>query len=72
MSDFQSIAMRRRLAKVERSLADDHDAAATSAVNNPDKAIFHHRAAESCRARADAYEHRADREEAQYAQDSCR
>ena len=64
MSDFQNIALRRRLAKVERSLADDHDAVANRVPDAPQR-TFHARAAESCRARADAYDQRADREEAQ-------
>ena len=71
MSDFESIAKNRRLARADRNLADDHDTAANLAVN-PGKQTFHRRAAESCRARADAYERDADREEAQYEQDAHR
>ena len=71
MADFQSTAMRRRLAKVERNLADDHDGAANRATETVQR-TFHARAAQSCRARADAYDARADREEAQAAQDACR
>ena len=65
MADFQSIAARRRLAKAERNLADDHERTAMSEDNQVQRQ-FHARAAQSCRARADAYEHRAERDEARY------
>ena len=71
MADFQAIAMRRNLARAERSLADDHDRTAELAVE-PVQRTFHERAAESCRARAAAYENRAERDEALYAVEACR
>ena len=71
MPDFQLIAARRRVAKAERNLADDHDIEASRAVDETHR-TFHHRAARSCRARADAYEERAERDEALYHQDAYR
>ena len=69
MTDFQSIAMRRNLAKAERRLADDHDNAARLADEQTHR-TFHERAAEFCRARAAAYDNRAEREEALYAHEA--
>jgi hypothetical protein len=71
MTDYQSIALRRRLARVEREHAQDHDMVAAGSAYLVHRE-FHQQAAASCRLRAQAYEDRADREEARYATEACR